>query len=1125
MMGELKKVIEGQRPNFRTSTRGRLALAFMGMAALPVLLIGAFSYDYAQNSLNERLDNTFNSVLDLKQNEITRWVELIQSDTQLLADNYLNEERITAILNPAMNPLTKEAVRQLLRENLLSLQNARPGYVEIYYVDRSGVVLVSTDEDSVGENVGDRDVVRRVFASPDGANADDIRIEDGGAQIAFGRVMHEVNPATMRTTDVVNAALVISVGLDDSLYPIVADWPARGRTGELYLIDENGGSLFYASPLRFSGQGPLAATAEPELAAMVGQKVLIPLESHEIVEAQNYDGEIVLRGYRPIAGTGWKLVLEQNMTEALGPVIALRSIWGFVTAVVLLVAFLVASWLARSLTSPLNELIVAARKVEQGELDTRVSLERDDEFGELGNAFNRMIEAVHGHAEKIEQHSEELQSLVNLSDTFLASVDVRETLETAIREMMRATHSDLGGAFLMLENGTEFKTVAQVNLPDELLNVQYPVDAHSSPGYALLQRKTISSEDLSKETRFGVPPALGKQGIVANMSTPMLINGRSVGAVTVGSKRLREFSQEEISMAQTIANHTAVALERIKLVSDLSESYDRTLSALAVALDTRDRETEGHSKRVVAYTLALAEKMGMPMNEMQEIGRGALLHDIGKIGVPDSILHKSDQLNEGDWAIVRKHPEWGKQILEGIRFLDGPAKMVLAHHERWDGSGYPLGLKGEEIPLGARIFSVVDAFDAITSYRPYRNPGSYEKARAEIRKASGEQFDPKVVDAFLTFSKEDWMQLREQAMGAAAENGNLQDMGSLRRIGSGHLQAMNVIISAITSSLDITEVLERTAQKLVEVTRAVGVGIYLFEGAEEKLSFATGVGVPEELKIVGEKPLDVDLPRQSLLKQGVSHFSKNIASAPEEEFRSLHKLGPKWGSYLCVPLAESGKIAGALVVFSEAPHSFQEDERVLFEHAGKQLGQAVVNARLHERVRHQSITDKLTGAYNRHYLDDFLNIEVKRSLRYQRPIAVLMLDLDHFRSCNERGGHQAGDKALRDVVQLMNMGVRSVDLVARYGGEEFLMVLPETDAVGAMEVAERIRKLIDKHHFPCGELTASIGVTATAYQAEDKPNAEELIGRADKALYKAKADGRNRTMLWNKDMVTGTKKE
>lgn len=1120
----MKKLIEGQRPNFRASTRGRLALAFMAMAALPVLLIGALSYDYAQGSLRARLNNNLNSVLDLKQSEITRWVQLLDSDTLLLAENYLNEEHITVILDPERDPAIQDAFREFLTENLLSLQQARAGYTEVYFVDLDGVVIISTDESSVGETVGDRDVVRRTFGAVNGFYADDIRVEDGVAEIAVGRVLHAADIEAMTSTDRVNAVVVISVRLDESLYPIIADWPARGRTGELFLVDDRGGNLLYASPLRFSEQPPLAATVQPELAAMVGQTLLIPLESHEILETRNYEDETVLRGYRPIAGTRWKLVLEQGVTEALGPIIALRNIWGLVTAVVLLVAFLFASWLARSLTSPLNELILAARRVEKGELDTRVNLDRDDEFGELGNAFNRMIEAVHGHAEKIEQHSEELQALVNLSDTFLASVDVRETLETAIREMMRATHSDLGGAFLMLENGVEFKTVAQVNLPDELLNVKYPVDAHSSPGYALMQRKTISSADLSRETRFGVPPAYLKHGIAANMSTPMLINGRSVGAITVASKRLREFSQEEIGMGQAIANHTAVALERIKLVSDLSESYDRTLSALAVALDTRDRETEGHSKRVVAYTLALAEKMGMPMNEMQEIGRGALLHDIGKIGVPDSILHKSGQLNEGDWAIVRKHPEWGKQILEGIRFLDGPAKMVLAHHERWDGDGYPLGLRGEEIPIGARIFSVVDAFDAITSYRPYRNPESYEKARAEIRNGAGQQFDPKVVDAFLTFSKEDWMRLREQAMGVAGEIGNLQDMGSLRRIGSGHLQTMNVIISAITSSLDISEVLERTAQKLVEVTRAVGVGVYLFEGPQEKLSFATGVGLPEELKIVGEKPLEVDLPRQSLLKQGVSHFSQNIAHAPEEEFRSLHKLGPKWGSYLCVPLAESGKIAGALVVFSEAPHSFQADERALFEHAGKQLGQAVVNARLHERVRHQAITDKLTGAYNRHYLDDFLNIEVKRSMRYQRPIAVLMLDLDHFRLCNERGGHQAGDKALRDVVQLMNVGVRSVDLVARYGGEEFLMVLPETDTVGAMEVAERIRRLIDKHNFPCGELTASIGVTATDYQGEDKPNAEELIGRADKALYRAKADGRNRTMLWNEEMVTGTKK-
>ena len=145
-------------------------------------------------------------------------------------------------------------------------------------------------------------------------------------------------------------------------------------------------------------------------------------------------------------------------------------------------------------------------------------------------------------------------------------------------------------------------------------------------------------------------------------------------------------------------------------------------------------------------------------------------------------------------------------------------------------------------------------------------------------------------------------------------------------------------------------------------------------------------------------------------------------------------------------MQEGERLAGAPIVFSDAPYVFDEEDRLMFIQVGKQLGQALVNTRIHEKVRVEAITDGLTGAYNRRYLDDFLNIEVKRSQRYQRPMSILLLDMDYFHACNEKAGHQAGDRALRDVVQLLNLGVRSVDLVARYGGEEFMVVLPETEA-------------------------------------------------------------------------------
>jgi uncharacterized domain HDIG len=193
----------------------------------------------------------------------------------------------------------------------------------------------------------------------------------------------------------------------------------------------------------------------------------------------------------------------------------------------------------------------------------------------------------------------------------------------------------------------------------------------------------------------------------------------------------------------------------------IETSYEVVLDALLAALDTRDTETEGHSERVTAYTMLLAQQMGVPQDELYHIERGALLHDIGKIGVPDRILLKPGPLTDDEWEEMRKHPAIGFRMCSRIEFLKGAAQIVLHHHEKWDGSGYPDGLTGEMIPLGARIFSVVDAFDAMTTDRPYRAALPYPIARGEITRHSGTQFDPDVVQAFLTVSPERWQAIRE----------------------------------------------------------------------------------------------------------------------------------------------------------------------------------------------------------------------------------------------------------------------------------------------------------------------------------------------------------------------------
>jgi len=205
-------------------------------------------------------------------------------------------------------------------------------------------------------------------------------------------------------------------------------------------------------------------------------------------------------------------------------------------------------------------------------------------------------------------------------------------------------------------------------------------------------------------------------------------------------------------------------IELDKALNSLEAAYRSTLKALTAALETRDSETHGHSERVVTYSLRLGREYGLSSDEMKALEFGSLLHDIGKIGVPDSILRKPAKLTEEEWVRMREHPLHGQQILRGIEFLQGASRVVAQHHEKWDGTGYPLGLRKEDIDICARIFSVADAFDAITSDRVYRRGKSYEAASQELDDWSGRQFDPKVVEAFHRVPKEDWEELHRQSL-------------------------------------------------------------------------------------------------------------------------------------------------------------------------------------------------------------------------------------------------------------------------------------------------------------------------------------------------------------------------
>ncbi|BCY19457.1 hypothetical protein hrd7_33060 (plasmid) [Leptolinea sp. HRD-7] len=253
-----------------------------------------------------------------------------------------------------------------------------------------------------------------------------------------------------------------------------------------------------------------------------------------------------------------------------------------------------------------------------------------------------------------------------------------------------------------------------------------------------------------------------KEGVKEYWGVPLFARDEVRGVLEVIFRKPFDPEKEWLAYLETLAGQTAIAIDSIGMLEQLQRSnidlrvaYDATIEGWSKALDLRDNETENHTVRVVEMSLRLAEKMGIKNDELIHIKRGAMLHDIGKMGVPDSILHKPGPLTEEEWVIMRQHPQFAYDMLSQISYLHRALDIPSCHHEKWDGSGYPRGLKGEQIPLAARLFAVVDVWDALRSDRPYRKAWDDDRVVDYIKEQSGKHFDPAVVNVFLELLRSD----------------------------------------------------------------------------------------------------------------------------------------------------------------------------------------------------------------------------------------------------------------------------------------------------------------------------------------------------------------------------------
>jgi len=557
-------------------------------------------------------------------------------------------------------------------------------------------------------------------------------------------------------------------------------------------------------------------------------------------------------------------------------------------------------------------------------------------------------------------------------------------------------------------------------------------------------------------------------------------------------------------------------------VEEMANLHLRTIEALALAIEAKDHKTHEHLQRVRVYAIEVAKELGVNGPELQALHAASLLHDIGKLAVPEHIISKPGRLTPEEFEKMKIHTLVGAEILERVRFPYPVVPIVRAHHEKWDGSGYPLGLKGAEIPIGARILSAVDYFDALASDRQYRRALPLREVVQKLASESGKAFDPKVVDVL----QKRYEDLERIAQSQSAEGDN-EPLSTAVKIERGEEPAAgfeNALAQDYagreTTFLSSIAAARQEAQALFELSQDLGASLSLGETLSVfsvKLKpmvpyDAIAIYIKREAALVPEYVngdnyrlfSSLRIPIGEGLSGWVAHNRKPIVNGNPSVEPGYLNDPTKFSSLrsaLAVPLEGVAGVIGVLALYRAERDAFTSDHlRILLAVSGK-MALAIENALKYQQAENSAITDYLTGLPNARSLFLQLDRELARCKRDSSSLTVMVSDMDGFKQINDRFGHLEGNRVLRLFAQALKDSCREYDYVARMGGDEFVVVAPGLAADGAGKKAEQMRALA-RHAGSeiCGEEILSLSVGRAVYP-DDGNDAEELLAAADRRMY------------------------
>lgn len=556
-----------------------------------------------------------------------------------------------------------------------------------------------------------------------------------------------------------------------------------------------------------------------------------------------------------------------------------------------------------------------------------------------------------------------------------------------------------------------------------------------------------------------------------------------------------------------ISNQKALA-EKTGQIGKVSQIHLATVEALATAIDARDQISVGHVRRAQIYSLALGRLMNVSPAEMEALRTGALLHDIGKLAVPDHILNKPGKLTPAELEKTKIHSVVGASILEKIGFDVPVVPTVKYHHECWDGSGYPEGLKGEEIPLTARILTVADAYDTLRGTRPYRPAMSREKARQIMQAEAGTRFDPHIVAVLLRYlsALEDEIAANglayDDAVGGSAK---AKDEEYVEQIKRANREVFNLYELAREFSVTVTpqQTLQLFTKRLREFVPFDTCALFLLDSSKESAAAAHVEGLN------AKRILNM---RVKAGKGATGFALKNAETVanvdPDLDFYTTRPdLTQLYRTLASVPLVSGEEMIGAVTIYSRDLKAYGEEHLRLLDTISRIAADAIDKSLEHNEAKMHALTDPLTGLPNARSLQEQFEKEVARAARAGTSFQLLMLDLDGFKTVNDNLGHKFGDKLLKEVGSVIKGQLRDYDFLARYGGDEFVALVPEAANNNVEELCARIERAVTDFELVVGDSRGSVGVSlGSAGYPRHGSTFDQLIVAADKAMYLRKME-------------------